>query len=89
MRTTKTPASEASRSGPEVFAEQRSESPASSTDVEDSIALERCRWELAEVSDPSLKAPALLATLHVPRAVSVNSLRSSQGWGAQPLGESV
>ncbi len=87
MRTTKALASGASPGGPEVFAEQRSEGPASSTDVEDSYALERSRWELSEVSDPSFIAPALLATVQLPRAVSDNSSRSDQGWKVQPIGE--
>ena len=89
MRTTGPQASEASRSGPEVFAEQRSEDPASSTDVEDSDALERRRWELSGVSDPSSIAPATLATVQLPRAVSDNSSRSDQGWKVQPIGERV
>ena len=89
MRTTKAQASEASPGGPEVFAEQRSEGPASSTDVEDSYALERSRWELSEVSDLKSITPALLASVQLPRAVSDNSSRSDTGWKVQPLGERV
>ena len=88
MRTMNTKTSEASPGGSEVFAKQRSENPASSTDVEDSYAVERSRWELAEVSELLFIAPALLATVQLPRAVSANSVRSTIGWKVQPLGES-